>query len=402
MNTKPLHRVSERLASIAPSQTIAVDTKSKAMKAAGDPVINFGPGEPDFSTPHNIVEAAMLAVQNPADYKYTPVAGLKPLRDAIAEQTAPFGDIEITGADNVLITNGGKQGVFEACAAIINEGDEVLLPAPYWTSYPEMIALAGGVTVPVLARYDNDYKVTVEELEAARTDKTIAMIFCSPSNPSGAVYTPDEVKALGEWALEHGIWVITDEIYDKLVYDGGVAQPIYQAVPELANQTIAVNGVAKSYAMTGWRVGWMVAPADIIKAATSFQSHLTSNVNNIAQRATIEALTGPQTAVRAMRETFNTRRKLLVSMLREIEVLDVPDPMGAFYVFVRADRALGREYRGRMANTTAELAEIILEDALVAVVPGEAFGVPGTLRFSYALADNDLIEGAARLQKFLA
>lgn len=401
MSEQPKHRVSDRLAAIAPSATLAVDAKSKALKAAGEPVINFAPGEPDFETPANIVEAALVATRDPASYRYTPGSGLPALREAVAQRTGKFGD-EVPTAVDVLITNGGKQAVYQACAAVINEGDEVLLPAPYWTTYPETIKLAGGIPVDVVTDYTSDYKVTVEQLEAARTDKTIALIFCSPSNPTGSVYTPEEVKAIGEWALEHGIWVITDEIYEALVYDEAVAVPIYQAVPELADQTIALNGVAKSYAMTGWRVGWMVGPRDVITAAGALQSHLTSNVNNIAQKAAIEALTGPQEAVEEMREAFDRRRKLMVEMLREIDVFDVPEPKGAFYVFPRVERALGKEINGKVITTSAELAEMILEDALVATVPGEAFGTPGYLRLSYAVSDEDLIEGVSRIQQLFA
>lgn len=401
MSEQPKHRVSDRLAAIASSATLAVDAKSKALKAAGEPVINFAPGEPDFETPANIVEAALVATRDPASYRYTPGSGLPALREAVAQRTGKFGD-EVPTAVDVLITNGGKQAVYQACAAVINEGDEVLLPAPYWTTYPETIKLAGGIPVDVVTDYTSDYKVTVEQLEAARTDKTIALIFCSPSNPTGSVYTPEEVKAIGEWALEHGIWVITDEIYEALVYDEAVAVPIYQAVPELADQTIALNGVAKSYAMTGWRVGWMVGPRDVITAAGALQSHLTSNVNNIAQKAAIEALTGPQEAVEEMREAFDRRRKLMVEMLQEIDVFDVPEPKGAFYVFPRVERALGKEINGKVITTSAELAEMILEDALVATVPGEAFGTPGYLRLSYAVSDEDLIEGVSRIQQLFA
>lgn len=401
MSEQPKHRVSDRLAAIAPSATLAVDAKSKALKAAGEPVINFAPGEPDFETPANIVEAALVATRDPASYRYTPGSGLPALREAVAQRTGKFGE-EVPTAVDVLITNGGKQAVYQACAAVINEGDEVLLPAPYWTTYPETIKLAGGIPVDVVTDYTSDYKVTVEQLEAARTDKTIALIFCSPSNPTGSVYTPEEVKAIGEWALEHGIWVITDEIYEALVYDEAVAVPIYQAVPELADQTIALNGVAKSYAMTGWRVGWMMGPRDVITAAGALQSHLTSNVNNIAQKAAIEALTGPQEAVEEMREAFDRRRKLMVEMLREIDVFDVPEPKGAFYVFPRVERALGKEINGKVITTSAELAEMILEDALVATVPGEAFGTPGYLRLSYAVSDEDLIEGVSRIQQLFA
>lgn len=398
--TEPFHRVSSLLSAIAPSATLAVDAKSKALKAAGKPVINFAPGEPDFPTPANIVEAALTATTDPANYKYSPGAGLADLRQAIAEKTGEFGGKPASAAD-VLVTNGGKQAVFQACAAIINPGDEVLLPAPYWTTYPETIALAGGVTVPVETGYETNYKVSVEQLEASRTDKTIAIIFCSPSNPTGAVYSPEEVKAIGNWALENGIWVITDEIYESLVYGGVVAEPIYRAVPELADQTIIVNGVAKSYAMTGWRVGWMVGPTDVIKAASAFQSHLTSNVNNMAQKAALEALTGPQDTVEEMRLAFDRRRNLMVSMLREIDVFDVPEPHGAFYVFPRVERALGKKIGKYTPTTTAELAEAILEEALVAMVPGEAFGSPGYMRLSYAVSDEDLVEGISRLQRLL-
>lgn len=402
MREEPKHRVSARLAGIAPSATLAVDAKSKALQAQGQPVINFAPGEPDFPTPDNIVEAAVEAARDNANHRYTPGAGQLPLREAVAKKAGNFGSAPAE-ASAVLITNGGKQAVFQACAAVLDEGDEVLLPAPYWTTYPETIQLAGGVTVPVMAGYDNGYKVTPEQLDAAVTDKTTALVFCSPSNPTGSVYTPQEVRAIGQWALDNGIWVITDEIYDALVYDGAVAEPIYQAVPELADQTIAVNGVAKSYGMTGWRVGWMLGPQDVISAAAAFQSHLTSNVNNVAQKAALEALTGPQDSVEHMRQAFARRRQIMVDMLREIHGFQVPDPQGAFYVFPRVEEVLGQPIPGskdgRVANTSAELAEIILEEALVAVVPGEAFGAPGHMRLSYALSDEALVEGLTRLQK---
>lgn len=396
MTKEPLHRVSERLGAIAPSATLAVDAKAKALKAEGKPVIGFAAGEPDFPTPGNIVAAAIQACEDPANYRYSPAAGLVPLRKAIAERT---GGIDWT---QVLVTNGGKQAVFQACAAIINPGDEVLLPSPYWTTYPETIQLAGGVTVPVEGTFENGYKVTVEQLEAARTDRTIALIYCSPSNPTGSVYTDEEATAIGQWALENGIWIITDEIYEALTYDGLKATPILKLVPELAEQTIILNGVAKTYAMTGWRVGWMAGPTDVIKAAISFQSHDTSNVNNIAQRAALEALTGPQETVEEMRQAFDRRRKLMVDMLREIPGFEVPVPQGAFYAFPRVTELLGRDYNGKVANTTAELAEIFLEQELVAVVPGEAFGTPGFLRLSYALSDEDIIEGLTRLRVRLA
>ncbi|WP_099333099.1 pyridoxal phosphate-dependent aminotransferase [Actinomyces minihominis] len=401
MSKKPIHRVSKRLSAITPSATLAIDAKSKALKAAGQPVINFAPGEPNFDTPRNVVEAALAATEDPTSYRYTPGNGLLALREAVAQSIGVFGNA-VPAATDVLITNGGKQAVYQACAAIIDEGDEVLLPAPYWTTYPETVKLAGGVPVDVVADISTGYKVTVEQLEAARTDRTIALIFCSPSNPTGAVYSPEEVTAIGKWALENGIWVIADDIYEALVYDGVEVLPMYRAVPELANQMVVLSGVAKKYAMTGWRVGWMIGPSDVIKAAGALQSHLTSNVNNIAQKAAIEALTGPQGAVEEMREAFDRRRRLIVSMLREIPEFDTPMPEGAFYVYSSVKGALGREINGKVANTSSELADLILDEALVAVVPGEAFGTPGYIRLSYAVSDEDLIEGITRIRKLLA
>ncbi|WRS31134.1 pyridoxal phosphate-dependent aminotransferase [Actinomycetaceae bacterium MB13-C1-2] len=395
------HRASARLSAIAPSATLAVDAKSKAMKAAGEPVINFAPGEPDFPTPEHIVQAALQAVTDPASHKYTPASGLPALRQAIADRVGVFGDAPLSPAD-VIVTNGGKQAVFQACAAIIDDGDEVLLPAPYWTTYPETIQLAGGVTVPVETTYQTDYKVTVDQLEAARTDKTIAMILCSPSNPTGGVYTPEEIRAIGEWALENGVWIISDEIYDQLTYDGTVAEPVWRAVPEVANQTIVVNGVAKSYSMTGWRVGWMFGPSDVIKVANAFQSHLSSNVNNIAQKAAIAALTGPQEPVEQMREAFDRRRKLIVELLKEIGGFDVPTPTGAFYVYPYVGRVLGKTIGGVKVESSSDLAEVILDQAQVAVVPGEAFGTPGYLRLSYAVSDEDIAEGIGRIEKLMS
>lgn len=395
-----MHRVSDRLAAITPSATLAVDAKAKALKASGVPVIGFAAGEPDFPTPTNIVEAAREALNQPANFKYTPAAGTPALRRAIADRVGTFGTSPLDPSQ-VLVTNGGKQAVFQACAAIINQGDEVLLPAPYWTTYPECVKLAGGVPVQVTATLDSDYKVTVEQLEAARTDKTIALIHCSPSNPTGTVYTEAETRAIAEWALEHGIWVISDEIYDHLVYDGVQAPSIAKVAPDLAEQTICLNGVAKTYSMTGWRVGWMTGPKDVIAAASSLQSHLSSNVNNIAQAAALEALTGSQDAVEEMRQAFDRRRQLIVGLLREINGFKVPMPQGAFYVFPDVSELIGTEIGGKRPQNTLELAEVILTEAEVAAVPGEAFGTPGYLRFSYAMADEDITEGIGRVKKLI-
>ena len=401
MSTTPRSRVSARFAAITPSATLAVDAKAKALKAAGRPVIGFGAGEPDFPTPDNIVEAAVRAAREPAMHRYTPAAGLPALREAIAAKTLRDSGYEVDPLQ-VLVTNGGKQAVFQAFASILDPGDEALLPTPYWTTYPEVIKLAGGVTVPVFAGADQNYKVTVEQLEAARTEKTKLLLHCSPSNPTGAVYTPAEARAIGEWALEHGIWIITDEIYEHLLYEDAEPAHMMKLLPELANQTIVLNGVAKTYAMTGWRVGWMIAPTDIVKAATSFQSHLTSNVSNMAQRAALEAVTGPLDAVHSMREAFDRRRKTMISMLSQIDGLDVPTPKGAFYAYPNVEGILGREIRGKVPTTSAELADLILEEVEVAVVPGEAFGPSGFIRLSYALSDGDLVEGVGRIQELLA
>ncbi len=399
--SQPRSRVSKRLAAIAPSATLAVDAKAKALKAAGRPVIGFGAGEPDFPTPSAIVDAAVAAVRDPANHRYTPAAGLPALREAIAAKTLRDSGYDVDPAA-VLVTNGGKQAVFQASASVVDPGDEVLLPAPYWTTYPEAIRLAGGVPVEVFAGADQGYLVTVEQLEAARTERTKVLLFCSPSNPTGAVYSPEQTAEIGRWALEHGIWVVTDEIYEHLTYDHAVFTPIQRVVPELADTCIVLNGVAKTYAMTGWRVGWMIGPSDVIKAATNFQSHLTSNVANVSQRAAIAALTGDLTAVEAMRAAFDRRRRTMVEMLSAIDGVVVPVPQGAFYAYPSVEGVLGRSIRGVTPTTSAELAALILEQVEVAVVPGEAFGPSGYLRLSYALGDDDLVEGVSRIQSLLA
>jgi aspartate/methionine/tyrosine aminotransferase len=393
-------RISRRIAAIAESATLAVDGKAKALKAAGRPVIGFGAGEPDFPTPSYILDAAEKAVRVVANHRYTPTPGLPELRQAIVAKTSRDSGFEIA-VDNVLVTNGGKQAVYQSIATIVDQGDEVILPAPYWTTYPECIRLAGGIPVEVFADEQSNYCVSVEQLEAARTPKTKALIFCSPSNPTGSVYTPAQVRAIGEWALKHGIWIITDEIYEHLRYDGVEAPSLPVLIPELADQTIILNGVAKTYAMTGWRVGWMIGPKDVIKAATNLQSHLTSNVSNVAQRAAIAALTGDLSAVDEMKVAFDRRRKLIVKMLNEIDGFECPMPQGAFYVYPAVHQVWGREIRGKKPRTSAELATLILDEVEVAAVPGEAFGPSGYLRFSYALSDEDIVEGISRIQKLI-
>jgi aspartate aminotransferase len=408
-------RISQRIASIAESATLKVDSKAKSLQAQGRPVISFAAGEPDFATPAHIVEAASRAVLDPKNYKYTPAAGLPDLREAIAAKTLRDSGLEVSPAQ-VIVTNGGKQAVYQSFATLLDPGDEVLLPTPYWTTYPEAIRLAGGVPVDVFAGSDQGYLVTVEQLEAARTERTKVLLFVSPSNPTGAVYSPEQTRAIGEWAEANGLWVITDEIYQNLTYPPSTgsgqatssgqapkaALSIVEAVPSLADRTILVNGVAKTYAMTGWRVGWMVGPADAIKGAANLQSHLSSNVSNISQRAAIEALNGPQDTVEEMRLAFDRRRKTIVAGLNEIEGVVCPTPEGAFYVYPDVTGLLGREWGGVTPTTSLELADLILDQAEVAAVPGEAFGPSGFLRLSYALGDEPLAEGVARLKRLFA
>ncbi len=394
-------RISARIGAISESATLAVDAKAKALKAAGRPVIGFGAGEPDFPTPDYIVEAAVAAARDPKNHRYSPAGGLPELKQAIADKTKRDSGYEIE-ASQVLVTNGGKHAVYNAFATLLDPGDEVLLPAPYWTTYPETIRLAGGVPVEVLADESQNYCVTVEQLEAARTSKTKALLFCSPSNPTGAVDSPEAIEAIGRWALEHDLWVITDEIYEHLTYGDVRATSLPVAVPELADKTVVLNGVAKTYAMTGWRVGWMIGPKDVVKAATNLQSHQTSNVCNIAQRAALAAVSGDLSAVDEMKVAFDRRRRTMVRMLNEIPGVECPEPTGAFYAYPSVKGVFGREINGRTPTTSAELADLILDEVEVAVVPGEAFGAPGYLRLSYALGDDDLAEGLGRIAKLLS
>lgn len=394
-------RISARIAAIAPSATLAVDSKAKALKAEGRPVIGFGAGEPDFATPAPIVEAAREALDDPANFRYSPAAGLPELRQAIAEKTLRDSGYSVDPSQ-VIVTNGGKQAVYEAFATVIDEGDDVLLPAPYWTTYPEAIRLAGGNPVEVFAGSEQGYKVTVDQLEAACTDRTKALIFVSPSNPTGAVYSPEETAAIGRWAADKGIFVIADEIYEHLTYDGTPFTSIATAAPELRENVIILNGVAKTYAMTGWRVGWLIGPADVVKAASNLQSHLSSNVNNIAQRAALAAVTQPMDAVDEMRAAFDRRRRAIVEGLNAIDGITCPTPQGAFYAYPDVTGLLGSNIAGRTISSSADLADVILDEAEVAVVPGEAFGPSGYLRLSYALVDDDLRAGVERIQKLLA
>lgn len=392
----PQNRVSARLAAIAESATLAVDAKAKALKAKGENVIGFGAGEPDFPTPERIVEAAVRAARDPKFHRYTPAAGLPELREAIAVKTKRDSGFSVD-ASQVLVTVGGKYAVFVAFAALCDPGDEVIVPAPYWTTYPEAVSLAGGVSVVVDTTEETEFKVTVEQLEKARTPRTKVLLFVSPDNPSGAVYSPEETIAIGKWAVQHGIWVVTDEIYEHLTYGKHRFSSMPTLVPEIADKCIIVNGVAKTYAMTGWRVGWMIGPKDVMKAAINFQSHTTSNVSNVAQIAALEAVSGDLSAVAMMRESFERRGMLMHKMLTAIPGVTCMEPQGAFYCFPNVRGLLGRDIGGKTASNSMELADLVLDVAKVAFVPGEAFGTPGYARFSFALGDADLVEGIERI-----
>jgi aspartate/methionine/tyrosine aminotransferase len=395
-----VERLSRKIGAITESATLAVDAKAKALRAAGEPVIGFGAGEPDFPTPAHIVEAAAAACLDPRNHHYTPTPGLPELREAVAAKTLRDSRYRCD-ASQVLVTNGAKQAVYETFQALLNPGDEVLLPAPYWTTYPEAIALADGIAVPLATTEETGFRVSVDTLEAARTERTKALLFVSPSNPTGAVYPPADVEAIGRWALEHGVWVVTDEIYEHLTFGAHRFSSMPALVPELADTCVVVNGVAKTYAMTGWRVGWMIAPRDVIAAAANLQSHLTSNVTNVAQRAAVAALTGDLDAVAVMRATFERRGRTMHELLSSIPGVRCLEPQGAFYCFPSFTGVLGRDLAGRTLTSSLELCELALEEAKVAMVPGEAFGAPGYARLSFALGDADLVEGVERLSKLL-
>ena len=395
-----MDRISRRIAAIEESATLAVSAKATALKRAGEDVVDFGAGEPDFPTPDYIIEAAIAACSDPKNHKYTPTPGLPELREAIAHKTQRDSGVTVEAAQ-VLVTNGGKQAVFEAFATILDDGDEVLVPAPFWVTYPEAIQLAGGVPVELPTDESTGFKLDVERLEGAFTDRTKALLFVSPSNPTGGVYSRDEIEAIGRWAAEKGIWVLTDEIYEHLVYGDASFHSMPAVVPEVANNCLIVNGVAKTWAMTGWRVGWLIGQHDAIKAASNLQTHATSNVANVSQRAALAAVTGDLSAVAMMREAFDRRRLKMVELLNDIPGVSCIEPLGAFYCFPSFKAVLGREIGGRTPKDTIELAEIFLEQSKVAIVPGEAFGAPGYARLSYALGDDDLVEGVTRIAKLL-
>jgi aspartate/methionine/tyrosine aminotransferase len=396
----PSARIATRIANITESATLAVDAKAKALRAAGAPVIGFGAGQPDFPTPEPIVEAAVEAARDRRNHGYTPSAGLPELREAIAVKTKRDSGYSVQ-PDQVLVTNGGKHAVYNTFTTLLDPGDEVLLPAPYWTTYPEPIRLAGGTPIVLPTDEATQFKVTVDQLEAALTPRTKVLVFVSPSNPTGMVYTPEEVAAIGQWAVERGLWVVTDEIYEHLTYGDHTFSSIATLTPELADRCIVLNGVAKTYAMTGWRVGWMIGPVDVIKAATNLQSHATSNVANVSQRAALAAVSGSLATAFEMREAFDRRRRTMFKLLEGIDGVKVLEPQGAFYAFPNLSAYLDRKMRGRQATTTVELGAMLLEDVQVAVVPGEAFEAPGYARLSFALGDDDLVEGCERIAHYL-
>jgi aspartate/methionine/tyrosine aminotransferase len=396
-----MSRISARVGAITPSATLAVDARAKALKAAGEDVIVFAAGEPDFPSPAHVVEAAAAACHDPRNHRYTPAPGLPELRAAIATKTERDSGLDVE-ASQVLVTNGGKHAIYTAFATLLDPGDEVLLPSPYWTTYPEPVALCGATAVVIPTDVASGFKVSVEQLEAATTERTKVLVFVSPSNPSGAVYSPEQVEAIGRWAVERGIWVLTDEIYEHLTYDDHRFSSMPVLVPELAERCVVVNGVAKTYAMTGWRVGWMIAPPDVSAAAAGLQSHATSNVANVSQRAALAAVSGSLDDVVRMREAFDRRRRRMFELLCALSGVTCLRPEGAFYAFPSFEGVLGRQIAGRQVDTTLELADVILEEAKVALVPGEAFGTPGYARLSFALGDDDLEEGMARLAKLLA
>ena len=394
-------RVSDLLGGLAPSATLAVDAKAKALKAAGEPVIGYGAGEPDFPTPTHIVEAAAQACYDPKNHKYTPTAGLPELRDAIVSKTKRDSGLDIT-AGQVLVTNGGKHAVATTFMTLLNPGDEVLIPAPYWTTYPEAVYLAGGIPVPVMTSETKGFRVSVDDLQRARTSRTKLLVFVSPCNPTGAVVRPDDVAAIGRWAAENDIWVMTDEIYEHLVYGDALNVSLPVVAPELGDRWVVVNGVAKTYAMTGWRIGWMIGPSDVMNAAVNYQSQTTSNISNISQRAAVAALVGDLSAVQEMRSAFDRRRQTMTAMLNAIDGVTCAEPEGAFYCYPNVTGLLGRELGGRVATSSSQLAASLLETIKIAVVPGEAFGTPGYFRFSYALGDADLVEGLERFSALVA
>lgn len=391
---------SRRVREIGESPTLAISAEAKRLRDADVDVISFGAGEPDVPTPEHIVEAARAACTQPAMHRYSPTAGLPALREAIATKTIRDSGLQVT-PEQVTVSNGGKHALSNVFQALIDPGDEVIVPSPYWVSYPEQVRVAGGDVVTVSTTADDGYRVTPEQLEQARTPATKALVFVSPSNPTGAVYTPDQVRAIGRWAADTGVWVICDEIYEHLVYDGATFTSMPAEVDDLAQRCVVVNGVAKTFAMTGWRVGWSISPAPVAAAINRLQSHTTSNVCNIAQQAALAALEGPMDQVEQMRRTYDRRRRRVHEVLADVDDIACPLPEGAFYVFPDVRDRLRRPVGGTTVTTSADLCTLLLDEAQVALVPGEGFGAPGHVRLSYALSDDDLEKGLTRIAEVL-
>ncbi len=392
--------ISRRVSAISESATLAMDRRARELTAAGENIISFAAGEPDFATPSAIVDAAIAACSDLRMQHYTPAAGLPELREAIAASVRS-GPSNAISASNVLVTSGTKQAVAHAFTTLLDPGDEVLITSPYWVTFPEAVALAGGVPVIVPTDESRGFRASVDEIERHVTPRTKALLFVSPSNPTGAVYSESQMKEIGDWLLERGLWAVSDEIYQRFTYGDAVFHSLPDVVPELAQQTIRFNGVSKSYAMTGWRVGWMIGPEPVIAAAGNLQSHVCGNISNVSQWAALAALRSGTGSIEVMRQAFANRREVILGELDKLPGFECPPPEGAFYVFPSVTGVLGREIAGRRIDSSEQLAGLLLDRAKVAVVPGEAFGAPGHLRFSYALADDLLVEGMARVHQLL-
>jgi aspartate aminotransferase len=387
------------MAAISPSLTLAISAKAKAMKAAGESVVSFSVGEPDFNTPEHIIQAAKTALDN-GHTKYTPSSGLLPLRKAICEKFQKDNGLEYEPSQ-IIVSNGAKHSIFNACYALLDEGDEVIIPEPYWLTYPEVVKVCGGVPKYLTCKKENKYKFSAEELKAAITPKTKMLIFNSPSNPTGAVYTEDEVREIAKVCEEAEIFVIADEIYEKLCYNGVKPFSIAKCSDKMKDLTITINGVSKTYAMTGWRIGYLAAPKDVAKAIDSFQSHATSNACSISQAATIEALNAPEADVQAMVEVFDKRRAILLDLIAGIDGVQAVEPDGAFYVMLVVGGLYGKSYNGKPITNSIEFADALLDGEKVATIPGVSFGADDCLRLSYSLSEEDIREGLKRIERFI-
>ena len=379
---------------IKPSGTMAISNKSRELKSQGKPVIGFGAGEPDFPSPDYVVDAAIKAAADPKNHKYSPAAGLESLRQIIAKTTKDYSGFEIN-SDNVIVSNGGKQSILTAFLSILDPGDEVIIPAPYWTTYPEAVKIAGGTPVFIETEKSNNFKVTVEQLEKSKSKNTKMLVWCSPSNPTGVVYSKEEAEEIYEWIFKNDLWILSDELYEHLVYEGETSPSPAIYDPELKN-TIIVNGVSKSYSMTGWRVGWLIGNKSVIGLGKKIQSQATSNVSNVSQLAAEAALLNGLEVTNEMKIAFNRRRLFATEKIKSIPNLNVVDSTGAFYLFVDVSHYCSGK---NGLNTSEEFCDWLLENYFIAFVPGEVFGTPGFMRLSYALSDEDLDNGLSRLSE---